>query len=166
MSPRQMLRAYEVRSPERPKRLGQRTDRQVRQYPDAAGAEPTDATLEDHLDITASRIRLNAGSLDWRQGGSGASGAGQQPEVIGEQPFGDQDGANLSFVTASQFVPQSLQVFINGLRQAVNQDGTQDITVGESGGLGTGFDTINTAFALLQNDRILCDYVRDAIPAP
>jgi hypothetical protein len=167
MSPRQMLRSFEVRAPESPRVLGQRTDGQVRRYPDASGAEPINDTMQDHLDIVSSRIRLNAGALDWREGPSGGGSSGITPGlVIGEVPVGAQDGQNLVFMTAYVFSPQTMSVFVNGMRQQVGADGASDFTISESGGRGTGYNTVLLSFALLGRDAILLDYEKAAITAP
>ena len=159
MSPRQMLRAFEVRAPESPRVLGQQTDKQVRQYPDAAGNYPRDASLDEHLDVTASRIRLNAGALDWRQGPSAAQGGGGSASAqTTEVPVGVQDGVNLDYHTSAKFVPQPLRLYVNGLRQQVSVLGDADFTVGESAGAGTGFDTITLAWAPLPQDQMVVDY--------
>ena len=163
MSPRQLLRSFEVRAPDKEGALGQQTDRQVRQYPDAAGAYPGDATLEDHLDVTAARIRLNAGALDWRQGPTGSpgnGGAGALP--VSEVPEGDRDGINLSYTTSQKFVPQTLHFWVNGLKQRVAADGSADFRVVESQGPGSGYDTVELAWAALQQDQLFVDYQ----PAP
>lgn len=159
MSPRQKIRAWEVRAPETPATLGQQTDRQVRQYPDASGAEPYGATLDQHLDIVASRMRLNAGSLDWRQGPSGGSGGGGIVDMVHEAPEGDRDGTNTVYTTSNPFVPQTLQFFVNGLRQMLDAAGNADFTISESAGVGTGYDTLTLAWAALPQDQLLVDYM-------
>lgn len=161
MSPRQMLRAWEVRSPQEPRPLGQKTDRQVRQYPDGAGAEPVNATMQDHLDIVASRVRLNAGAVDWRQGPAPGQGGGGDAAQTTEVPEGDKDGVNVRYTTSDKFVPQSLKFYVNGLRQALSSTGDADFTIEESSGVGTGFDTVALSWAPLPQDQMVVDYSQD-----
>jgi hypothetical protein len=56
-------------------------------------------------------------------------------------PAGMVDGVNLVFTTPEKFVqvvPLTIRVYRNGQRQAL----VEDYTVSESGGIGTGYDTI------------------------
>lgn len=56
--------------------------------------------------------------------------------VVGEIPSGTVDGSNATFITAFEFVPESVDVFINGLKQKkvlhFNTSGTQTIIFSES----------------------------------
>jgi hypothetical protein len=75
---------------------------------------------------------------------------------------GPQDGFNTVFTTSSYFIPSGPSkesFYLNGvlLRQGV----TEDYTVSESGGVGTGFDTITMAFAPRSNDWLAIDYCPD-----
>lgn len=161
MSPRQRIRAFEVRAPDN--YSDQLTDRQVRQYPDRPGLQGRD--LQDHLGATASRIRLNAGSLDWRQGGT-STGTGGAAAQVSEALSGDRDGANLDFTTSKPFVPQSLRLFVNGMRQVLAADGTADFTISESAGAGTGYDMIRMAWAPIGRDALIADYQQAAAGPP
>lgn len=56
--------------------------------------------------------------------------------VIGETPSGAVNGSNATFTTAQNFVPESVQVFINGVSQTNTVDyttsGTTTITLNVS----------------------------------
>ena len=56
--------------------------------------------------------------------------------VIGETPSGSVNGSNATFTTAQNFVPESVQVFINGVSQTNSVDyttsGTTTITLNVS----------------------------------
>jgi hypothetical protein len=80
-------------------------------------------------------------------------------------PIGVIDGVNLTFTTPEKFVqvaPIVIRVYRNGQRQALLQDGGDgDYSVSESGGIGTGYDTITfVAGAKLKPGAVLrVDYV-------
>jgi len=78
-------------------------------------------------------------------------------EVCGESPSGTKDGVNAIFTTANDFRETSLKVYFNGIRQA--QGTGCDYEVSESGGVGTGFDTITVAVPPRSNESLLVDYV-------
>lgn len=155
-----MLRAFEVRGPAAPNPPGQNTEQQVRAYPDQPGLSGQD--LEDHLNAIVSRMRLNAGAQDWRQPPAPGQGGTGAQAIVGEQPLGERDGENLAFTTAHPFVPQTLRVELNGLRQALAADGSADFRIAESAGPGSGYDTLLLAWPPLDRDRILVDYQRAA----
>lgn len=66
-------------------------------------------------------------------------------QVFGALPSGVIDGVNTAFTTPGYFVEGSLEVYYNG--QRLRKGASNDYTVLESGGIGTGFDTINLTFA-------------------
>lgn len=71
-------------------------------------------------------------------GGGGSTLANLRLDVA---PIGPIDGTNLVFTTPEKFVqvvPLVIRVYRNGQRQALGGD----YTVSESGGIGTGYDTI------------------------
>jgi hypothetical protein len=73
---------------------------------------------------------------------------------------GSVDGVNLDFITPEKFVqvaPLTIVVYRNGQRQTLGGD----YTVSESGGIGTGYDTITFASgAMVKPGTILrVDYV-------
>lgn len=71
-------------------------------------------------------------------GPQGPPGAGAD-EVKGETPAGIIDGSNATFTSLFPFVPESVALFVNGLRQKIIQDyntsGNQTIICGVSPGL-------------------------------
>ena len=67
-------------------------------------------------------------------------------------PIGDQFTHNLPFF--------SIQVYWNGVRQRL----LDDYIVVESGGFGTGFDTVVLCFAPLATDILQVDYVATGPP--
>lgn len=73
---------------------------------------------------------------------------------------GVQDGVNLVFTTALKFLasgPSRESFFVNGVLQL--QGSGNDYTVSESGGPGTGYDTITMAYPPLSYDRLCVDFV-------
>jgi|MudIll2142460700_1097286.scaffolds.fasta_scaffold00003_135 hypothetical protein len=74
--------------------------------------------------------------------------------------LGLKDGTNTTFQTPEIFMQQGtvvIQVYWNGQRLRLGS--TNDYTVAESGGVGTGFDTIIMAIAPRNTDVLLADYI-------
>lgn len=51
-----------------------------------------------------------------------ASGLGYNQRIVGEVPTGAIDGQNATFTSANPFVPESLEVFVNGCKQSIVDD--------------------------------------------
>jgi hypothetical protein len=72
---------------------------------------------------------------------------------------GSIDGANTTFTTPEAFLQSppnySIAVYYNGQRIFLNDD----FTVQESGGIGTGYDTVETLFTPKAGDKLWADYV-------
>lgn len=84
--------------------------------------------------------------------GTDGGGAGSN-RVFNEVPSGAIPGTG-SFTTAADFTDGSEALYLNGQRQ---QRGTC-YTTSESGGIGTGFDTVSFAFTLHASDTVTVDY--------
>ena len=72
---------------------------------------------------------------------------------------GPQNGINTVFTTPTYFIASGLSkesFYINGV--LLHQGAGNDYTVSESGGVGTGFDTITMAFAPKSVDWLTIDY--------
>jgi hypothetical protein len=71
---------------------------------------------------------------------------------------GATNGVNMSFATPEAFMHAppgvSIRVHLNGQRLLL----TDDYTVAESGGPGTGFDTVVLLFAPRSGDKVFADY--------
>jgi hypothetical protein len=65
--------------------------------------------------------------------------------VYGEALAGPINNVNTVFTTSQDFVPGTEAVYYNGVRQ--REGVTNDYVRSESGGIGTGFDTITFAVA-------------------
>lgn len=69
------------------------------------------------------------------------------------------NGVNTTFTTPEIFLQSppnySIAVYYNGQRIFLNDD----FTVDESGGVGTGYDTVETLFAPKAGDKLWADYV-------
>jgi hypothetical protein len=89
--------------------------------------------------------------------GEGAGSAGVAGDrVFAEIPGGTVNGANTVFTTSGFFVNGSEAVFYNGVRQ---RSGVGcDYEISESGGVGTGYDTITFAVAPRSGDNLIVDY--------
>lgn len=84
----------------------------------------------------------------------------------GQQLIGPKDGSNVTFNvplgdTFTHNLPFfSVQVYFNGVRLTL----LDDFTVVESGGFGTGYDTVVLEVAPVSWDHLLVDYI--AVNAP
>jgi len=64
----------------------------------------------------------------------------ERVRVIGETLAGAIDGVNTVFTTANKFDPVTIAAYLNGLR--LHRGAGLDFTVAESGGPGSGYDTL------------------------
>lgn len=79
---------------------------------------------------------------------------------VGVEPAGAVNGVNLVYTTPEDFLNTAdltVAVYWNGLR--LFEGAVCDYTISESGGIGTGFDTITFAVAPKTGDNVLVDYV-------
>lgn len=75
-------------------------------------------------------------------------------------PAGDRDGVNLDYTFIENVLPSTFRLYRNGVRQKQDALGTCDFTLSESGGVGTGYDTVEiTTPALLSWEQLTADYV-------
>jgi len=73
--------------------------------------------------------------------------------------LGPKNGLNLTYTTPEKFIPGSIQLYRNGSRLMRNGPAS-DFSVTESGGLGTGYDTITlSAFPPKSNENLFSDYL-------
>lgn len=75
----------------------------------------------------------------------------------GVEPVGARNGVNHSYVVPEYFVAEALRVYLNGQRLYAGTG--NDFEMLESGGVGSGYDTIVMAIAPLSVDRLILDYV-------
>jgi hypothetical protein len=85
---------------------------------------------------------------------------------FGQRLLGDKDGINVTYTVpvGDKFTHNlpflSIEVYFNGVRLTL----LDDYTIAESGGAGTGYDTVIMEVPLLPWDHLLADYV--AVNAP
>ena len=78
---------------------------------------------------------------------------------------GPRDGVNCTFTTPGleKFVHNlpflSIHVYYNGVRLTL----LDDYTISESGGFGTGYDTVTMEVAPMVDDKLLSDYIITAL---
>lgn len=71
---------------------------------------------------------------------------------------GIKDGSNLVYTTPHKFTENSFRYYRNGVRQRSGI--SNDYTISESGGVGSGFDTITlVAFPPLPWEELMADYI-------
>ena len=88
--------------------------------------------------------------------GNGAQTGASGTRVYRETPAGVINGANDSFTTAAAFENGKETVSYNGLDQLSGVG--SDYVASESGGVGTGYDTITFAIPPRSGDNLLVDY--------
>jgi len=71
-------------------------------------------------------------------------------------PAGVQNGVNTVYTAPENFDDNTIQVHVNGMRMA--KGASNDYTTSESGGVGTGYDTVTLVFAPIAEDQLLFDY--------
>lgn len=85
---------------------------------------------------------------------SSSGGGGTDTRVYNEIPGGTIDGVNATFTTSQAFVSGSEAVHYNGSRQRLGDD----YAISESGGAGTGFDTVTFLVPPRPDDNLVVDY--------
>lgn len=68
---------------------------------------------------------------------------------------GPINGANQTYTTPDKFNPTAQAVYYNGQRLSL----TLDYSIAESGGPGTGYDTVNFLVTPKVGDHLLVDYI-------
>lgn len=106
-----------------------------------------------------------------RVGSSGGGGGGGGTIDITDfrwniDLIGARNGANVTYTTPEDFIQASgtypnvvIRVYWNGVRLRLGA--SNDYTVSESGGAGTGYDTIVMAVAPKADDQLTADYIVD-----
>ncbi len=90
---------------------------------------------------------------------AGSNGGGGLESVYQRPLTGVRDGSNTSYTTPEKFLPETIRVYRNGVRQ---QRGTGlDFTLLESGGPGSGYDTVvfGSEFPPILVEILFADYV-------
>lgn len=110
----------------------------------SGGGNPGAAGPTDTINLTVGAFTINGASL---------------LRYFQQTLAGPQNGVNVVFTTPVKFIasgPSKESFSVNGvlLLQGVGND----YTVSESGGVGTGYDTITMAFAPRSNDRLSIDF--------
>jgi hypothetical protein len=86
-----------------------------------------------------------------------AAGTGSSSfRIFNEMPVGAINGVNTVYMAAFYFEPGTEGVYHNGVRQM--EGALCDYVRSESGGVGTGFDTIVFAVPLRVGDNLLIEY--------
>ncbi|MBU6287591.1 MAG: hypothetical protein KGS10_05460 [Chloroflexi bacterium] len=92
-------------------------------------------------------------------GGGGGGGGGGGSRLFNQLLTGAINGVNTTYTTASDFTHDGSfdeAVYLNG--QKLQSGAGNDYTVSESGGPGTGYDTVTLAIAPIAGDVLAIDY--------
>lgn len=80
-------------------------------------------------------------------------------DVYNIEPTGAKNGINLTYTLPSDAEKDTFRLYRNGIRQLQDDGGAADFTLSESGGSGTGYDTVViTTTALLSWEQLTADY--------
>lgn len=131
-----------------------------------SGVSSTDIDSAELTQAILSQLRYFEGGATWTDQAPPDPNAGHE-QRFNEAVVGVQDGTNTVFYAQFYFVPSTLSVSLNG--NAIYQGTGDDYTVAESGGVGTGYDTI-TLFAYadcapLPQDKVRISYTRSGGPS-
>ena len=159
--PRQLLRVVETR------RLDNPDDN--RTGPQIAATDASAANLEVYLQTAITQLRRIMGTVDWKDDPPAtiayllANMGVQEANLIWEEELsGIKNSSNLVFTTANKFVLGTLRVYFNG--QRLHSGIENDYAVSESGGVGTGYDTVtftSPELAPKPGESVLADYLKD-----
>ena len=149
---RQRLRLVTIRKP------GSFDDQKS---PVQIAASETDAADEQaFVESILSQIRQILGTANWYDPvPTTLQALSQIPErKYDVELVGVKDGVNVTFTTPDLFDPDTLLVYVNGVRQQVGAG--CDFEVSESGGIGTGYDTItlDSRLAPKVEESVFADY--------
>jgi hypothetical protein len=75
--------------------------------------------------------------------------------------LGFRDHTNLVFTTPDKFLPTTISLYFNGLR--LRQGAGEDYVMSESGGPGSGYDTItllDVVLAPYSTEQLFADYIQ------
>lgn len=135
------------------------------------GATGGSVTQEDYQEFVLSQIKRiifgdDPGNWYLNFVASGVDSLQALTQQIDNQVFdvalvGAKDGVNMVFLTPQKFVRvvggMTARVYYNGQR-LVELD---DFSLSESGGLGTGYDTVTMLIAPKSEDKLTADYTKD-----
>lgn len=133
---RQLVRSDEVRAPQ--SLSDTLTDAQRKQLAaDIVAGNTTDYTNQQFQSIVASQLKQAQGGPTWLDQAP-PSPAVHETQSFDEPLLGVMDGTNAVFTTQAYYLPSTLLVYYNGIQ--LHRD--NDFIMLESGGLGTGYDTV------------------------
>lgn len=154
--PRQLLRVVETR------RLDDPNDN--RTAAEIAGTDSSAPHLEAYIQTIITQIRRIMGTVDWKDDPPTdlLSLLTAVPNFVWEEELsGTRNGVNLVFTTVNKFDPSFIRVYFNG--QRLHSGTGNDFTISESGGVGTGYDTVTFSspeLAPLTGENIYADYLK------
>lgn len=74
---------------------------------------------------------------------------------------GAKNGVNMTYTAPENFLEETIRVYLNGVRQ--RRGVGCDFIVSESGGVGTGFDTVEFQFVSpVAGDNLFADYTTES----
>jgi len=127
---------------------------------DTAAAEVEIAYVKGSRYII-NRSTVNAGDILYYEDGSGwgvvdskggkKTSSSETPSILilGETPTGDINGSNATFYSLNNFVPEKLEVFLNGVKQQLSDDYNT-----------SGSTQINMFTSPLTNDKLKINYIK------
>lgn len=114
---------------------------------------------QEQFEYLISQIRQILGTDDWKDAVPRSLVDLAVIEKCDVELIGAKDGVNVTFTTPDYFRADSFKLYVNGLRQARGLD--CDYEIAESGGLGTGYDTVvlDSRLAPYIGESVVADYI-------
>jgi len=147
---RQRIRLVQVRKPE--------SFDDLKTPADILANGESGADHQEQFEYVISQIRQILGTADWKDNVPVSLSDLAVVEKFDVELFGPKNGVNTIFTTPDKFRPETFRLYVNGLRQ---QEGVgSDFEISESGGLGTGYDTVtlDSRLAPYSEESVVADY--------
>jgi hypothetical protein len=111
---------------------------------------------QEQIEYILSQIRQILGTADWKDNVPISLSDLAVVEKCNVDLLGTKNGVNVTFTTIDKFVPDTFKLYVNGIRQQVGVG--CDYVISESGGSGTGYDTVTLDWAPNTGESVVGDY--------
>lgn len=114
---------------------------------------------QEQFEYLISQVRQILGTPDWKDNVPQSLVDLNITQKFDVDLIGVKDGVNVTFTTPDKFRPETFRLHVNGLRQRRGID--SDYTITESGGPGSGYDTVilDNRLAPYVGEVVTADYI-------